>query len=662
MNSSDATSATVPGTLEELCRAAFEKEDSPQTGRIDVLRFRAALRNVFARLRPIVPQPNDDWFDKVYQSYAPKCGGNGISLRAMVDAARQYQKHHEARSAGPSASGKQCSDSNTSAPRAAAPQQVRPQQPPDVAQQLQHELAQQLHAQTPERPPQVAPDQFQKKQIVYLQQPQPPRADQNGMQGVPQPGPQQLLKTPMFPMNAQGYALQQQVQAQQARRGDPVELASAVMFPMKRGANAVFEQYLFDKKIGEGSFGSVSIVTHKTTGQRRACKRVEIATAQDWRLVETEIQLLLCEGGNLLEGFARHGSEEAALSCLRQILGATAYCHARGVIHRDLKPDNILYASKAADSAIKIIDFGLADFLQRLRAASTGKPMERAGTLVFMAPEMIISVGDGSYGEKVDVWAIGCILFMLITGAHPFWSGRNSTSEEVKDRIVRGRMIDHPNWKVAPQAVQHLTMQMLTIDPQKRVSASDALRHPWLKDTDGKAPDGSFVPKAIPKSVFDGLLKYQASSKLKRAVWKLLAKEADESRVQKFRDLFRTLDKHQDGFLSRDELIHGMRQCPEFADLTPADLNEIIPTAARDRISCTDFTAAMIARQGFNRAELLNAFRRFDVRKEGKISLAALSDVLKNAGPVSKLEAFKEADVGQDGAIDFEEFCALIRS
>jgi len=484
-----------------------------------------------------------------------------------------------------------------------------------------------------------------------------------------------------FPQNLQGYAQE----GSGRRGGGAVELASAVMCPMKQGAT-VNEEYVFDQKLGEGSFGQVCVVTHKITGQRRACKRVSVQTETDRRLVDTEIQLLkkldhphimrlsecfveraglfliseLCEGGTLLAGFARHGSESAAAAAMRQVLGATAYCHSRGVIHRDLKPDNVLYATKAPDSPIKVIDFGSADFLQRLRAAAGGKAMERAGTLVFMAPEMLAK-GDGAYGEKVDVWAIGCILYLLITGQHPFYPGRGTSEQEIMARIRHGQAPNHPNLAAAPAAARDLTMQLMVPDPARRVSAADALRHPWLRENDAAAVSSG--AKVLDQSVFDGLCKYQASSKLKRAILKLLAKEADEERVKTLREQFRTLDVQQDGFLSREELLRGLRQCQGFGDMTALDLVRLLPPDLfGEKISFTDFTAALLARQGFGKAELMAAFRRFDVRKEGKISLAALSEVLKNAGPASKLEAFKEADVGQDGAIDFDEFCALINA
>lgn len=592
-------------SLEALCQESFLKED-PGTGRLDRRRFQVALQRVLGSLA--LPQPDATWFDRVFESYAPKCGGNGVSLRAMEDAAKQFVNHHQKKREQKEQSAKQIETSTPGSEDRPAKQAVgRPE----------------------------AVKAAVRKQVI----------EETAL-------PVQLPHTPFAP--AAGAALGYTGASGSPSRpgyGRAVELASAVMCPMKQGSS-VLEDYVMDQKIGEGSFGQVCVVTHRLTGQRRACKRVAINTDMDRRLVETEIQLLkkldhgnimrlsecyvdgpslyliseLCEGGTLLQGFARHGSEAQAAAAVRQILSATAYCHARGVIHRDLKPDNVLYATKAPDSAVKVIDFGLADFLQRLRAVAGGKAMERAGTLAFMAPEMLSS--DGSYGEKVDVWAIGCILYLLITGQHPFWPGRGTSEKQLIQSITSGQVPQHPNFRAAPAAAQDLTVQLMAKDPLRRAAAQDALRHPWLR-----AESPGSAAQVLDKSVFEGLCKYQASSKLKRAVLKLLAKEADEERVKKLREQFRTLNVRQDGYISREELLRGLRQCPEFAHVTALDLARILPPELfAEKISCTDFTAALLSLQGFRKAELLAAFRRFDVRQEGKISLAALSEVLKNAG------------------------------
>lgn len=439
---------------------------------------------------------------------------------------------------------------------------------------------------------------------------------------------------------------------------------------------AIYEHYEFaPEPLGEGSYGVVELVTNRVTGQQRACKVIGIESDEDRSLVDNEIQLLkrldhpnilrlseyfldgrniylvseLCRGGPLVEGFLQRvqrniSGEVVAAECMRQILGAAMYCHARGVVHRDLKPDNVLYVSPNQDSLVKVIDFGLAGFLDRFRKHDGN--MRRAGTLVFMAPEMIAS---RTYNEKVDVWACGCMLFLLATGEHPFWT-KNQQTEDIKARILHGQFIENPNWAMVPPAVRDLIQRLLTLDPGQRCSAAEALQHPWLRQGGGAAAG----EVDISKSIFEGLGKFQASSKLKKAILKLLAKEVDEGRIQGLREKFRALNVQQDGQLTRDDLLRGMREHLHVECLTRADMSVLLPHWTNDRLTASEFVAALLSRQGITRAELLSAFRRFDVRGEGRISMESLAHVLKCAGPTSCLDAFREADLGQDGYIDFE--------
>lgn len=659
--------------LDLLCREAVGFVDVSGAGRLDLQQFQAALQRVFGNLQGAVPQPDDAWFGKVFQNYAARCGG-AANLKCVVDASKQYCKHHESKRTQPQGAvspGQQSSFPSGGAlntPSAGSrPSAFSGSRPSAFSGSGAGYIGQDEVAPLPARPAAGA-------------SPEDPGVSARPVMdctGPPNTLPPYVAAVGSYPGPV-------------PRVSGPVELASQVMFPVSHERMAVFDQYRFEAGpgalLGEGSFGSVSVVTHQVTGVRRACKKLGVSTQQEWDMVQTEFDLLkrldhpnimrlsecfvdglniyfiseLCEGGALLEGFARrgiagHGGEGAAASVMRQILSATSYCHVKGIIHRDLKPDNVLYASTSSRSPVKIIDFGLSDMLQRLQV--TAGPMQRAGTLIFLAPELFTAE---AYDAKVDVWAVGCILFLLITGVHPFWTRKMST-EQCKVHITSGAVLEPPAWSASPPLVRDLVQRLLTVDPVARPSAEEALRHAWFPEAQ-RAPgaDAAAAPGAVPRSVFDGLQRYHASSKLKKAVLKLLAKEVDETRLKQLRGQFNVLDVSRDGYLTRDKLLEGMRQHLGLRDLTAQDLLRVFPPSAGDRITCNDFTAALLGQQGFSRAELFNAFRRFDVRRENRISMDALADVLRNAGPASRLEAFQEADVGQDGFIDFDEFCALI--
>lgn len=642
-----------PRPLAALCQEAFREVDSSGEGRVDLPQLQAVLQRVFSRLSGVVPQPDDAWFAKVFNNYAPRCGG-AVNLKCIEDVAQQYYAHHIRKSR----EGQKTQQVPESEALSAPPQkELRPEQ-----------------------------QQFQKLAGIVIDR---QLSEEEQAVGAKVPTRQQLQQPkPVHQVRQPLHERQPQPQQQQLpdRKPSDVQLASVVMFPTTRARMAVYEHYEFDSQVlGEGSFGQVILVKHKITGQRRACKCMGMVEEEDWCLAQTEVELMkrldhpnilrlsesfidgrniyliaeLCEGGPLLEGFAHRGGSVAAVtSCLRQMLGAAAYCHGKGIIHRDLKPDNVLYVSRLMDSTIKVIDFGLANFLERLRGSER---MQRAGTLPFMAPEIITE--NVSYTEKVDVWSIGCILYMLLTGRHPFHAGKGTRTTELRAHIVNGTIIEHPNWMAAPQQAQDLVRRLLVVDPSQRMSAAEALQHAWLKSiTQDIRRDSAAGPVCIPRSVFEGLWRYQASNRLKKAALKLLAKEVDEARIRSLREHFLALDCNQDGCLDRDDILIGMRRHLEQHNLKSADLTSVLPPEAGGQISCTSFTAALLAQQGFVRAELLNAFRRFDIHNEGKISPSTLAEVLKVSAPNSNHDILNEADFGQDGAIDFEEFCALIHN
>lgn len=191
------------------------------------------------------------------------------------------------------------------------------------------------------------------------------------------------------------------------------------------------------------------------------------------------------------------------------------------------------------------------------------------------------------------------------------------------------------------------------------MGASEAMQHAFLRPSavDGADP-ATAGQDCVPRSVFDGLWKYRTSSRLKKAALKLLAKEVDESRIQQLREYFRELDGQQDGYLTREAILSGMQRHQELQVFNSVDLRSVLPPGASDQISCTSFVAAQLSQQGFSRAELLYAFRRFDIHGEGKLSARTLAEVLK----LPVCSAAREAHIGEECAVDFEEFCALINS
>ncbi len=182
----------------------------------------------------------------------------------------------------------------------------------------------------------------------------------------------------------------------------------------------------------------------------------------------------LCQGGELFEEITKRANfnEQDAASIIKQILSAIAYCHSKSIVHRDLKPENILLEDKKDDGdfQIKVIDFGAS-----MRFDPSKKMNQVFGTAYYIAPEIL----KLEYNEKCDVWSVGVILYILLSGKPPF-GGEND--KEILDNVRTGIFSMSGNeWTSVSSEAKNLVKQMLTFDPIQRISAEEALNHLWIK-------------------------------------------------------------------------------------------------------------------------------------------------------------------------------------
>mmetsp|Transcript_63581 Transcript_63581/g.75231 ORF Transcript_63581/g.75231 Transcript_63581/m.75231 type:complete len:319 (+) Transcript_63581:76-1032(+) len=177
----------------------------------------------------------------------------------------------------------------------------------------------------------------------------------------------------------------------------------------------------------------------------------------------------LCSGGDL---YARDPyTEKDAIKIVKQILSAVAYMHQLNIIHRDLKYENILFENDSPDADIKVIDFGLSTKFIQKGAVSFD---EHVGTIYSMAPEVF----EGLYDSKVDIWAIGVITFMLLSGQFPFF-GKNSTI--VRNKILKNDYnFNGDRWANVSNSAIGFVSCLLEHNPQQRPTALQVLQHPFL--------------------------------------------------------------------------------------------------------------------------------------------------------------------------------------
>ncbi|CAN6480395.1 unnamed protein product [Victoria cruziana] len=248
------------------------------------------------------------------------------------------------------------------------------------------------------------------------------------------------------------------------------------------------------------------------------------------------IVMELCEGGELLDRILSKGgkyNEEDAKKIVVQILSVVAFCHLQGVVHRDLKPENFLFTTRDEDAPMKIIDFGLSDFI---------RPDERlndiVGSAYYVAPEVL----HRSYSTEADIWSIGVITYILLCGSRPFWA---RTESGIFRAVLRAdpNFDDAPWPSVSPEA-KDFVKRLLNKDHRKRMTAAQALTHPWLRMESRPVPLDILVYRLV-KS-------YLRSSPLKRAALKALAKALTEEEQFYLRSQFKLLEPSKDGRVSTE--------------------------------------------------------------------------------------------------------------
>jgi len=285
----------------------------------------------------------------------------------------------------------------------------------------------------------------------------------------------------------------------------PVTQKSASQDALDSTSGKPFEAvYKMGDKLGEGAFSVVKKGTHRTTNRQFAIKivtRSKLSKEDEVALLD-EISILkelknshiirlydvfkepqyyflvteILEGGELFDRIVSKAyyNEKEARNVCKILFEAIAYCHSKHVAHRDLKPENLLLMSTTDDSEIKIADFGFAK-----KALSDASLKTQCGTPGYVAPEILEGV---AYGTKADMWSLGVIVYILLGGYPPFVE---TNQRELFRKIRRGQYEFHDEyWGSVSREAKGLISALLTVSPQKRLSAAGALQNSWVKESD----------------------------------------------------------------------------------------------------------------------------------------------------------------------------------
>ncbi|XP_062873624.1 calcium/calmodulin-dependent protein kinase (CaM kinase) II beta 1 isoform X11 [Trichomycterus rosablanca] len=293
------------------------------------------------------------------------------------------------------------------------------------------------------------------------------------------------------------------------------------------------DEYQLYEELGKGAFSVVRRCVKLCSGQEYAAKIINTKklSARDHQKLEREARICrllkhpnivrlhdsiseegfhyllfdLVTGGELFEDIVarEYYSEADASHCIHQILDSVNHIHQHDIVHRDLKPENLLLASKCKNAAVKLADFGLAIEVQGDQQAWFGF----AGTPGYLSPEVL---RKEAYGKPVDIWACGVILYILLVGYPPFW---DEDQHKLYQQIKAGAYdFPSPEWDTVTPEAKNLINQMLTINPAKRITAQEALKHPWVCQ---RSTVASMMHR---QETVECLKKFNARRKLKGAI------------------------------------------------------------------------------------------------------------------------------------------------
>jgi calcium-dependent protein kinase len=450
------------------------------------------------------------------------------------------------------------------------------------------------------------------------------------------------------------------------------------------------DNYISDKKLGEGSYGAVFRVKHKDIGVYRAMKKIFASSNKDpnkEQEILNEIEMLksldhpnivkvfefyntkegyyiiteYCRGGELFDKILENApfDEAAAAYILYQILSAVFYCHNLNIIHRDMKPENILIESEEKESGylnIKVIDFGTAKIFDKNKSEK-----KVIGSAYYIAPEVLLS----KYNEKCDIWSCGVILYILLSGKPPF----GGEDDEILEKIKKGKYdLKGDPWQRVSSEAKDLIKHMLDMNMLSRISAQKALGHKWFKKFKMRERFSNIGAEKLKQSV-ENIKRYKSENKLQQAALAFLVHNSLHlPEVKDIVRIFKNIDANGDGRITKDEMTIALGKIYNVAD-TEDEVKEIFANVDNDNngfIEYEEYIRASIDKTSLLSDGILKyTFKFFDKDGSGEISCDEIAKVLfqdvpkQTADKLTK-DLMRQIDSDENAQINFDEFKAMM--
>ena len=457
------------------------------------------------------------------------------------------------------------------------------------------------------------------------------------------------------------------------------------------------EDYKVLKFLGQGSYAECYAVQNRLTGINRAMKilhrkKLPGSNGISDDTIINEINILrqtdhpnilkllsfyyndasyniiteLCSEGELYDEIEKNSifSEKKASYIIYQVLSAINYCHKMNIIHRDLKPENIFIVKREDYDNdllfIKIGDFGTAKWFEENK-------IERnvVGSCYYIAPEVL----EKKYNEKCDLWSIGVIMYILLSGKPPF-NGFNE--EEIYKKILNGSYdLKSEPWDKISKEAKDLIYKLLLKDTEKRINAEDALKHKWFIDNQSKELFNKIENKVIIEKMINNLLNYKNYSVIQEIALAYLVHNFNQTRnVINACKLFNLIDTDNDGKIKESDLLKGLKKIFDDKDLEKKChiIFENIDMNHNVYVEYEEFVRGAVDKEKFlSELTLKFAFRFFDKDGNTEIDYREIEEIFKdNVSDINKAhEHFKkiidEVDSNHDGKISFNEFCIAMK-
>ncbi len=444
--------------------------------------------------------------------------------------------------------------------------------------------------------------------------------------------------------------------------------------------------------LGEGSFATVYEAQNRITDIMRAMKIIkkdkynsgnELEIINEVNILKTmdhpnivkifefysnennySIIMEYCKGGKLSNEIKNLApfDERYSSYVMYQIFSAINYCHNMNIIHRDLKPENILIVNMNKNNNypnIKICDFGMSKVVEKNSLQN-----KFLGSIYYVAPEVI----KQKYNEKCDIWSCGVIMYVLLSKRPPFMG---DYYEEIMEKILEGNVdLQSPPFDKLSKNCLDLLQRLLCKDIDKRISAQEALNHPWIKENKSKELFNQIIDQKIVEKLLSNLKKYKKNCVIQETALAYLVHNFPQMKeVINSCKLFNQIDLNGDGQITENELYEALRTRIQ-SDTLEEDIHKIYKNLDMNDdgyIEYAEFVRAAVSKEKFMGENVLKfAFRFFDKHNTGKITFEEIETVFRNS--VTDKNNVEEAlnkiifevDVNRDGKISFDEFSRVM--